>query len=685
MKRFLSLLLLALLSPLLLPAQEWEPIGPYGGAGWVLEYDSVTGRIIAGGNLQIWRREIEDEGWARLETPFVKDYSSDISQLHATGNGLMIISGCCDPYFSSDGGVTWSARPPFPTTPVPAPRFAQLHDTLFVRIASTTLFASVDDGLTWHPVDTLPFRMTQMAGGGDHLYAIGDGSVARREGYGDWTIVRTMPKNAAPAQLLVRGDTILFKPYQKAFERSFDRGETWETLPEPLILDMTLHDRTLWATTSDRRILSMAIDGTAWTERGRFGGQEHRFLRLRYAQDALYFSDGYGVFRFDPLSGEVVPQVEGRHGVTIGSIDRTTEGLLVGSAYQRHRSADGGATWESEDGSIGRVRQSGGRLYSMKTDDSLRLSDDGGRSWISRYIGDIDPVQVTSFYASGETVLMTTSQLYRSTDAGLTWSVGSVAPGEWIANIIGEGDLIVAMTSSTNRLFRSTDHGATWSPLDSIGGGVSGYVAASGGGALYFGGLQGIHRSIDGGETWSRIDRDFPSFLQDGMPVTAVSSLHVQGDTIVAGLDEPESPHGGSLYLSTDRGDRWSRLEFPLRLHPMVYLIDGDRLLMGTRELGIYATSTTLAVPPSSRRVDVTSTITIDVEQGGKQVRWSSSDRVPYRLDLYTLTGEHVMLLADGEAAGGTHPLSLDDLPAGAYLCVLQSGGESAAVVVTAR
>ena len=692
MNGLLSLLLLAMLSPLILSAQEWEQIGPYRGSGALLVYDSATGSVVAGNATALWRLDEGETRWRRLDMSFTDEHGSVLSQLQATGSGLLVVVGCCHLYGSTDGGETWALRDSFPSLPNSWPQFARLGDTLFLQIGTPILYASVDEGLSWEPVDSLPMIAAKMVGDGDDLFALGQGGLFRREGYRNWTLLRSTLV-AGPRNLIVSGDTVIFRPYQKPFERSYDRGETWETLPDSLIhsliLNLMLHDRTIWAITSDSRILSIPIDGSAWREEATIDTRPYRPLQLSVVGDALFLGDMMGVLRFDPRTGIVTPMDEGMHGQWIASLHKIGGDLLAVAAYDQHLSSDGGESWQVMNGGwIGLVRQTHGRLYALNKEDSiLHFSDDHGRSWSDRKIYGFSPAQVNGFYANGDTLLASTQQLFRTTDGGLSWAIVPLEMSAGIISIVGgDGKIFALPLADRARPILSTDHGASWSSVDSIGSGISGYLLAYANDALYFGSQNdGLHRSMDDGETWSRIDQNFPTYLQGSDTLTNLTMLNVFGDTVVVGVYDPAHQQLGALFLSTDRGDRWERLEFPTRLYPSTVLFDEGRLLLGTQGLSIYATTMSVGVPHSASRMESTSVVTMNLEHGGDRVSWSSADRGAYRLDLYTLTGEHVALIADGEADGGTHTLPLDDLPAGAYLCVLQCGGESAAVVVTAR
>lgn len=108
---------------------------------------------------------------------------------------------------------------------------------------------------------------------------------------------------------------------------------------------------------------------------------------------------------------------------------------------------------------------------------TLFRSDNGGQSWTSLPVGDfqtmpfstIDIVGISSSDASAVFARVnledntSTDAIYRSTDAGLTWTKISSKVGPVAVLVRGNGDLIVA--SAVGGAERSTNMGASWTPL----------------------------------------------------------------------------------------------------------------------------------------------------------------------------------------------------------------------------
>ena len=178
--------------------------------------------------------------------------------------------------------------------------------------------------------------------------------------------------------------------------------------------------------------------------------------------------------------------------------------------------------------------------------------------------------------------------LWKTTDAGATWipisdgkipvgSMGSIEVAQSDPNIIyvGTGSDDIRSNVSTGRgIYKSTDAGATWSfaGLRDAGqiGGVRvdpsnpdiAYVAALGN-AFTSNAERGVFRTRDGGKTWAKI-----LFISDSTGAADVELQPGNSKVIYAamwyGVRKPWSivsgGREGGLYKSTDGGDHWTKM-----------------------------------------------------------------------------------------------------------------------------
>ncbi|MDC7831614.1 WD40/YVTN/BNR-like repeat-containing protein [Pseudomonas benzopyrenica] len=138
------------------------------------------------------------------------------------------------------------------------------------------------------------------------------------------------------------------------------------------------------------------------------------------------------------------------------------------------RSADGGATFTS--------------IASPISGSPCALATDGKGTWMA-----------------GSTAALSTGQIMRSTDNGLTWQVAGSLPGasSWYTVSIatdGKGTWVVSGNAAT--YYRSTDNGATWTGYATISGSYRCITYATGTTWYAAYNNNGLLKSTDNGLTW---------------------------------------------------------------------------------------------------------------------------------------------------------------------------------------
>ncbi len=170
--------------------------------------------------------------------------------------------------------------------------------------------------------------------------------------------------------------------------------------------------------------------------------------------------------------------------------------------------ADDGATWER---------------------DTIALGSHG-------YCIAFDPVDPNRVYVGGDSVSTTHSSLLVTTDLGATWTqsrTGLTGVVYTLAIDPDDPDRLYAGTSTG--AFRSTDRGATWSATPLVRNTRS--IAADNGGTVYAGTYgYGVHRSTDGGVTWT----EFSTGLANNKVLSL--ALRREDGTLMAGTE------GGSVF-----------------------------------------------------------------------------------------------------------------------------------------
>ncbi|WP_139263817.1 WD40/YVTN/BNR-like repeat-containing protein [Geodermatophilus africanus] len=207
--------------------------------------------------------------------------------------------------------------------------------------------------------------------------------------------------------------------------------------------------------------------------------------------------------------------------------------------------------------------RSGGALI------GLLRSVDGGATWTTLQIDPVRPLHVTGVAPRGNTILASdnTAGVHRSTNAGVTWTLVSGAPGTGLPagpafDLAGDpADPARLYTHAGNSgLYRSTNSGATWSKISnpaidallpgstnirmSIGTADNVYVAICGASRR----LAGLFRSGNGGAIWNSLD--LPRTTEAGGVVFglhpgAQASIHL---SIAADRNNPDI-----VYVGGDR------------------------------------------------------------------------------------------------------------------------------------
>lgn len=240
-------------------------------------------------------------------------------------------------------------------------------------------------------------------------------------------------------------------------------------------------------------------------------------------------------------------------------------------------------------------------LYAVAAGSGLYRSDDAGRSW-SLVPGPADVTAVASDPARAGRLLAGTNSagVSESTDRGETWrarndgldsaTVSSVAAGVdrgLLFAVAGTPYVYGGAPYGPGALFRSTDAGASWTPASGLAGCASGAIHATSGTAeTVLAGCNDLFRSTDGGASFHRVHD------ADGGRVERFAASPDPAIVYASGGTRGSGPNGDStplLLKSTNGGASWSSRVVPFLVAALAASpASADLVFVGARGYGSF-------------------------------------------------------------------------------------------------
>ena len=407
---------------------------------------------------------------------------------------------------SVDGGATWTQRSTGIGTQLYTSDILQLEvdavnaDTVYA-VTSSSLYRTTNGGASWGVLSSpneyhglAPSRVTS------GLVLAVSNSLVRSTNFGDsWTPLAST--SGGPMQF---APSIADKAYQFSYAGSLqvtvNQGTSWTDIaPLPvnsasaITIDPADGNRLLVGTLAG--VFASADGGATWQTR--CAGLNEPFFFDTFARGgastALFASsiDAQTIYQRNPTTGGWTgiaassAAVLGKGGETaLAAAVAPSDGtLFIARPGNFGASSDGGATWQRRSTSsnvVGKLAiDPGNPLVIYSTDVFIRTakSIDGGVTWGNVGTGlpvgvagfAIDPANSNNVYAISTNIdFLSHSPLYRSSDAGLTWTQTA-----WSASTLFRGNVLALEpgTPSTvyvgldKGLFRTADSGANWTAL----------------------------------------------------------------------------------------------------------------------------------------------------------------------------------------------------------------------------
>ncbi len=372
-------------------------------------------------------------------------------------------------YRSRDHGVTWEqVGHELRGRLVYALLFVPNAPDVVLAGTSDGLWRSTDAGRTWQPVGPdLPQPVSLPAGLARHgrsvyslqagpdgaIYLAGEGARLwrSRNAGASWEPLSPLPGATAILAIAISldGRRLLAGTDGAGLFRSDDAGLSWQAAADIPVTFVA----GLW--------FDPALDGLVYA-RTRAG---------------LYRSDDAGR-SWQPMAAEVEARIDAvLPGPAAG------HALALTNSGPVYRTRDGGRRWEPH-GDLGRD----GAIYAV-----LRWPDPGGERLLA------------AAHAG----------LLFSDDAGRAWQLWEAAPGFAAANDLAQAPDGTLYLASSDGVYRSTDAGATWTPAGQglPPAAVLSVAAAPSRPEVLYAGTdgRGLYRSDDAGRTWARTGLDVPT------------------------------------------------------------------------------------------------------------------------------------------------------------------------------
>ncbi len=526
--------------------------------------------------------------------------------------------------------------------------------------ASNNFYKSYDNGSTWNsfysglpPVEVatvLCNHQNEIFVGTGYILQ-GDGVYFSSNGGGDW--VQRGLVGQTVFSLTMNGEgTIFAGTKDNGVYKSADNGLTWEQINNGLYnknifrVKIVLNNLLFACSESDGGIYRSTNFGESWEITGVTAGTINRAIINETGN--IFAATLFGVQKYNGQSGDwsvlgltSVSSVRGWNWLSDIINDNESNMFVSSWAGNVYKSIDNGMTWDS--------------TTSIDT--------------FQTHIVDM------ALYPDNSVLLGTFNYIKRSTDKGISWStLINGLPNSIIHNIeVTEKGVIYAV--SGNKLCRANHIDSSFLIIrDGIFASsppIYNRIASGNNGLIFFadqGTNQGIYRSTDYGETWSKLYNN------------SVYSLSIFNDKyVVAGLSA-----GEGILFSSNLGDTWEFLNEGIHSSATMSwnIINSDGYLYASANgLGLYKSN---QIVTSVNDQSANGYISFKLEQNypnpfnpNTTISYQIKERGLVQLKIYDILGKEVATLVKKEHTQGNYSVKFDGnkLPSGVYVYSLRVNG----------
>lgn len=661
--------------------QSWTPVdGLYGGSVQsLLELNESTmfaGALYGG----LYRSTDEGTNWSFEGLSGMAVY--DMLRL---SNGYVLAAVSQGVMLSRDDAKHWE-------------HIAQVFDGFVLTLAETSagivyaggrlgLFRSTDHGVTWSSVDigAEGAQVLALCSGTDDEVFAGTNNAGLRfssDGMTNWVLADQSFDGKRIRGIARRERTIVTNIWADDIYLSTDNGASWQArsgvIDRPRVNDFIFRnngDIVAGLYTGD--IWRTADQGMNWEQLYQ-SGQGGVICLLAGDVGTLYAGvEGPGVIRSDDDGQTWSESGEGLCNFRIPDILMEENGTLHVSAYYWPwlKSTDGGRNWIEVDdvGYTAKLLAIGktGILYSAREYAGVFFSTDGGTSWTRRHKGlDRPRFRALGVAPDGHLFAVLSDRPHFHLPPGTEEWQEVRGPLETLrinCFLTAYGNIYAGVEEEG--MFRSTDNGATWTQC--INGLTVSTIKclAAGPRGLMAGTLDGAYLSTDRGDSWTRF-----------------------GNMIEAVVTSVACAPGGDVYLSTSSAgvlqyeeatNDWIgfREGLPDNNVNEVVVDSQGRLFASINWHGLFRCDT--EVSGMEGPTAVSSELILHKNypnpcSPSTTIRFDLSQSMTVILRITDVLGYEVSRPYDGEVfAAGTHIIAWDaaGLPPGIYCCILEAGG----------
>ncbi|HZY78516.1 MAG TPA: gliding motility-associated C-terminal domain-containing protein [Cyclobacteriaceae bacterium] len=473
--------------------------------------------------------------------------------------GTTLLAGINDKgfYFSNDSGVTWTPS----NTGLTNLSIECLHVSGSNIYAGTwnsgTPFLSTDNGATWTEIKNgLPnFSVSSITSLGTEVFmSTALGAIYKTNDNGaNWNFVTTL-SSVGSVYLLTIGSSIYASTFDHGIRISDDGGNTWRSpvsgLPS-LAYDVGGRNPffqfgpRIFATVHPGAVYVTSDNGATWS-RTNTGLTSTSVTTILVDGAQTWAASNDGVFTSSDNGatwlqtsleypfGDQNSLYEKNGKLFIGGNDPWGTGISPVFI-----SPDGGATWSNRPINTGTANSEqitcfesiGSNIYASTTNLSTTgtakvfLTTNDGNTW-SNITNTLSSKRISSMATNGSTLFVGTldAGIFSTQNNGTNWTQS--LPTENIVRLHQDAGLIYA-ASYAGGLYISPDNGSTWSKKTIPGGQLFEVLAQDG--KIFAVSGNGIHLSVDGGDTWRNINGNLPTQLAYALAISGTRMLASSG------------------------------------------------------------------------------------------------------------------------------------------------------------